>query len=301
MEKKIRIRFNQILNVKPAKGYNHFKKLEQYNNISMEIDILLNYQRKHMVILEMLLEKLKRLVLNYDGYFTENKNYMSDSNYSFRIHIISQPVEAICKIYHKIYEFLKFSKGLLSSRIEDGMEIHFFFLKNKIYDINKSHIDLLSYMIDHKNYFQEGLFNSFKVLPYNEYLKYQLDVSGKYLAINYLNSDYIEIRNLKSNLSVMDISVVLVKILGILYYEQFTFQERRKYKIEKVLDENLTHQLLTSFLENQLEQKEQKLIKNCLKNNSTLAFSYQNGIFTLVEITPNILEKIEQKRYLSYR
>lgn len=298
MDKKLRKRFDEILEIKPLVGYYRTKPHMEYKNISMTIDVLLTYKRGKLAIIEMLLEKLKKMISPY-GHFTDNPNYLM--SYSFKIHIVSEPVDIICNLYQSIKEFLDFSKGLLSSRIEDGMELHFYFLKKEVYNLEKSHLSLLSYIIDHRIFFKEGDFNTLKVMKYIEYLKYQLDVAGPFLAINYLDNDVIEIKNIRNDLTKRELSSVLFSLLGIFYYERFTFSERRKYRIERVEEENFTYQLLLQFMEENLERKDQNFIKSCLRNQKTFAVSFQNGVFTLVEVTEPILNQLEKKRELSYR
>lgn len=297
MDKKLRKRFDEILEIKPLVGYYLTKPHLGYMNISMTIDILLTYKRGKLAVIEMLLEKLKKMVTPY-GHFTDNPSCVM--SYSFKIHIVSEPVDVICKVYQSIKEFLTFSKGLLSSRIEDGMELHFYFLKKEVYNLEKSHLLLLSYIIDHRIYFKEGDFNTLKVMKYMDYLKYQLDVAGPFLAINYLGNDVIEIKNIRNDLTKRELSSLLYSILGVFYYERFTFSERRKYHMERTEEEEFTYQLLSKFIEEKLEKKDQNFIKSCLRNQKTFAISFQNGNFTLIDVTESILNEVEKTRELSY-
>ena len=162
--------------------------------------------------------------------------------------------------------------------------IHLNFNKFDIRDLFIAHKKITSFVIDNPKYFDENIYKQFKFLwNYDKYLKYQENVSDKYVWINYLKSKVIEVRNIKAGISPEELVIILSNILKCLYYdkeEQITIQNTY-LTLEKLYD--------IAFEKNRSEEVLYKL-----KSDGYILISLNDNKASIVDLPDEIKEQIKE-------
>ncbi len=218
--------FDKILDVKSA--YNYDRKISQvdFDNIGLEIEVAMNFNRDSYSFTKKLLENFKNVV-GENGYFVKDGTVLGD--YSFELILDPLPVDEICSIIEKLEEIISFSSGVLEVSKEKNCGIHANFNKYDVIDLNKSHQNILNIMIEKENYFETNRYKQKKfIFDYEEYLDYQEKIGDKYLFINYKKSKIIEIRNIKAELSAQKLKTILNDLLYAMYYDKISQQTIEK-------------------------------------------------------------------------
>ncbi len=225
-------KYNQILDIQPIYGVERITNPVGFDNIGLEIEVSVNYERERYTFIRTLLKKIKQAV-GEDGYFTSDSTIIGD--YSFEIVLDPLPVKKIKRIYSTLLKIMQFSDGSILMDKEHNCGIHMNFNQYDMVDHNLSHQRLLLLMKEEDEYFEE---NVYKQVIYNfdfeDYLKFQKTVSAKYIAINYLNKKLIEVRNIKVGLSASKLEKIMNLLLDAIYFD------KREIKIEKKATKDLT-------------------------------------------------------------
>jgi hypothetical protein len=243
-------KYNQILDIQPIYGVERITNPVGFDNIGLEIEVSVNYERERYTFIRTLLKKIKQAV-GEDGYFTSDSTIIGD--YSFEIVLDPLPVKKIKRIYSTLLKIMQFSDGSILMDKEHNCGIHMNFNQYDMVDHNLSHQRLLLLMKEEDEYFEE---NVYKQVIYNfdfeDYLKFQKTVSAKYIAINYLNKKLIEVRNIKVGLK-RKLEKIMTLLLDALFYD------KREVKIEKKATKDLTKIMSKVWQKNNYEVIEKAL------------------------------------------
>lgn len=253
-------KYDELLDVKPAYGYKRSLPLIKYNYVGFEIEIAVEYDRSKYTYIKTLLKNIKNVV-GENGYFTKDGTILGD--YSFEIVLDPLSPKKAVMIYDKIMKIVKFSDKTICFDKEHNCGLHMNFNQYDIVDINQAHKRLLILMNQKRQYIEENIYKKLIFeFDFKEYLKFQEEISAKYLGINYLDSKLVEVRNIKTGLSSKTIYSVIYDIINALFPDKCpkikdikhtkkiiniigeTFEESNKDVIKKSLDQNL---LVISF------------------------------------------------------
>lgn len=211
-------KYDEILDIKPSYGYKRELKPVEFDEVGLEIEVAVNYDRNSYSFIRKLLIKIKDLV-GENGYFVKDGTIIAD--YSFEIVLDPMKLEKIYNIYDKLMDIIDFSDGLIEISKEKKCGIHLNFNKKDIIDMNTAHKKITSYVCENKYGFEENMYKQFKFIwDFDEYYRYQQDVADKYLWINYLKSKVVEVRNVKVGMNAEKLTTVIKDILICLYGEQ---------------------------------------------------------------------------------
>ena len=207
--------YDNVLEIKPSFGYIREIGKVPKHYIGMELEIGVNYEREKYSFIKKMLRKIKNVVGD-KGYFVHDFTVISD--YSFEIVMDPLPVEELVKIYAEIKEILKHSSSHLFSNSRNNCGIHFNFNKQDVENLDEAHLNLTNLMFNEREYFIYNLYKKSKFkLTYNDYLEFQKGTGSKYVAVNYLSSKVIEIRNINPNLTHEKLKELSEKLLYALY------------------------------------------------------------------------------------
>lgn len=274
-------KYDSLLDIKPSYGYTRELKPVMYNEIGLEIEVAVNYERNSYTFIRRMIKKIKDLVAD-NGYFVKDGTIISD--YSFEIVLDPMSIDKIYDLYSGLIEIISFSKGRIEMSSDRKCGIHLNFNKFDIEDLSISHKKVTSFVIDNPKYFDENIYKQFKFLwNYDKYLKYQENVSDKYVWINYLKSKVIEVRNIKAGISPEELVIILSNILKCLYYdkeEQITIQNTY-LTLEKLYD--------TAFETNRSEDVFYKL-----NNDGYILISLNDKKASIVDLPDEIKKQIKE-------
>ncbi|MDR1782068.1 MAG: hypothetical protein LBR40_03615 [Bacilli bacterium] len=183
----------------------------------LEIEVSAKVQRTHFMFLIAMLNNIISLV-NYRGNFVFDRTIKGD--YGFEICLDPLDLEECTEVYYKIREIIDFSNGVLSVSKDFACGLHVnikadekikaekFRALFEIIDVN----DTDTYHFnEYKRFIDKG--------DYDNYIKFQQNVANKYLAINLLKKDLIELRCVNSEISKENFILLLTKIKNIFYGE----------------------------------------------------------------------------------
>ncbi len=197
--------FDDILNINSI----NYKYKE--NLVGLKMDLGVNYNTHDKQYIETLLDKIKKIVFN-KGYFIKGNKVISD--YSFSIVLKPMKVNELMNLYSKILKIIKNSKETIIYKTNYNSSLTLMFDKT---NIEKYHKNLVNYLHENKNIFKKDKYTKlFKKSNYKVHLNKQDKYVGKYAAINYLNEDYIELRNIKLKINLDELKIIIIKILKIL-------------------------------------------------------------------------------------
>lgn len=274
-------RYDTLLEIKPSYGYNRELKPVMYNEIGLELEIAVNYDRNSYSFIRKMLKKIKDLVAD-NGYFVKDGTVLGD--YSFEIVLDPMSIDKIYDLYNGLMEIISFSKGKIEMSSDKKCGIHLNFNKFDIRDLFIAHKKITSFVIDNPKYFDENIYKQFKFLwNYDKYLKYQENVSDKYLWINYLKSKVIEVRNIKAGISPEELVIILSNILKCLYYD----------KEEQITTQN-TYLTLEKLYDIAFEKNRSEEVLYKLNSDGYILISLNDNKASIVDLPDEIKEQIKE-------
>lgn len=187
--------------------------VEEVFGYGLEIEVSAQIKRTHITFLKTMLLNIINVV-NYRGNFVTDRTITGD--YGFEICLDPLSKDECLKIYSKIKEIINFSNGVLTVEKKFGCGLH---LNIKAEErIKREKFTELFELIDINNN-DIFTFNEYKRFitnkTFDEYLAYQKDISGKYLAINLLKNNLIEIRCVNPEISIENLESLLNNISNI--------------------------------------------------------------------------------------
>jgi len=272
-------KYDETLDIKPSYGYERKLNKVEYNEVGLEIEVAVNYERNSYSFIKKMLTKIKKLVGD-NGYFV--KDGTISAPYAFEIVLDPMKVEDIYIIYDKLMNIVEFSNGLIEISKEKSCGIHLNFNKYDIENIIEAHRKVTSYVCENSKLFEENIYKQFKFIwDFEEYYKYQSEISDKYVWINYLKSKVVEIRNVKTGMSAKKLTNMISDILLCLY------EDKKGSVYESKLYDNLENLYNKSF------SSKDKFIKQ-LKDNGIVVIKVDDEDLKMITIPDEILEKIEK-------
>lgn len=271
-------KYDEVLDIKPSYGYNRELKPVNFDEVGLEIEVAVNYDRNSYSFIKKLLTKIKKLI-GENGYFVKDGTITAE--YSFEIVLDPMNVEEISKIYENLMNIIEFSNGLIEISKEKNCGIHLNFNKNDITDINESHKKLTTYICENPKYFEENMYKQFKFIwNFDEYEEYQKTVSSKYVWANYLKKKVVEIRNIKVGMNTKDMATIISEILICLYGD----------KLDGTIDDKLYNNL--EKLYNKSFNKRDDIMKQ-LKESGVVVLTLKDNDIKMVTISEDIIKKIK--------
>lgn len=272
-------KYDEVLDIKPSYGYKRELKPVEYDEVGLEIEVAVNYERNSYSFIRKMLMQIKDLVGD-NGYFVKDGTINAD--YSFEIVLDPMKVEQIYTIYDNLMNIIDFSNGMIEISKQKNCGIHMNFNKNDVTDLNEAHRKITSYVCESSNAFEENMYKQFRFIwDYEEYCKYQQEVSAKYVWVNYLKSKIIEIRNIKTGMSAKKLVNTIEEILSCLY------GDKRVNSYESKLYSDLEKLYNKSF------SKKDKIIKQ-LKEKGIVVIKIDDNDLKMLTLPDDILEKIEK-------
>lgn len=198
---------NRLLKINARNDYYIEEEVFGYG---LEIEVSAKVQRTHFVFLKSMLKNIINVV-NYRGNFVFDRTILGD--YGFEICLDPLDREECIRVYSKIREIIEFSSGILnvSSQCSCGLHINI-----KADERIKAEKFSQLFEIINENDHDTFSFNEYKRVidfeDYDSYLEYQEEISGKYLAVNLLKHNLIELRCVNSEISIEKFSELLQKI-----------------------------------------------------------------------------------------
>lgn len=272
-------KYDAVLDIKPSYGYKRELGPIEYNQVGLEIEVSVNFDRNSYSFIKKMLLKVKDLIGD-NGYFVKDGTILGD--YSFEIVLDPMKIEEINRIYTQLLEIIEFSNGAIEISKEKKCGIHLNFNKFDVEDLNIAHKKVTTFVSENRRYFDENMYKQFKFIwDYDKYTKYQAEVGDKYLWINYLKSKLIEVRNIKSNISPKDLVTVLSSVLECLYYD----------KEVEVIDHS-TYVNLDKIYDTVFDKNKNEEVYKHLKNNEFVVISFKGSNANIVNIPEEIIEQI---------
>lgn len=184
--------------------------IDEVFGYGIEIEVSAKVSKSHIVFLKAMLQNIIKVV-NYRGNFVTDRTILGD--YGFEICLDPLVKEECIEKYFKIREIVDFSSGILEISDEKNCGLHINIKAND--QVKAARFKELFEILDEKD---SGTFsfNEYKKLyradDYEDYLTYQKEISGKYLAVNYLKDDLIELRCINPQISKEKYTALLDKL-----------------------------------------------------------------------------------------
>ncbi|MDF9867426.1 hypothetical protein OKW22_000999 [Bacilli bacterium PM5-3] len=198
---------NRLLQINSTNDYYIDEEVFGYG---LEIEVSAQVKRTHFVFLTAMLNNIINVV-NYRGNFVFDRTILGD--YGFEICLDPLEKEECIRVYSKIREIIDFSGDILSvsSNFSCGLHINIKADERIKAEKFKQLFDIID--VDDKETFA---FNEYKKIidvdDYETYLSYQQEISGKYLAVNLLKPNLIELRCVNSEITMDKFADLLYKI-----------------------------------------------------------------------------------------
>ncbi len=275
-------KYDKILDIQPiAKERDKVKGDVKFDYIGLEIEIAVEFQRDRYTFIRALIKKIKNLV-GKNGVFVRDATILG--SYSFEIVLNPLPIKKIGNIYSNLMKILAFSDGSLQFNKEHNCGLHMNFNQYDIKNIKQTHKDLLLFMSQKQEYFEENIYKRVHYdFDFDQYLEYQKTISSKYLAINYLNKKLIEIRNIKVELTKKELMDLMKYIINIFYPNKLII----KKKIKRI-------QKLKTILSDTFQKNNINDIKKSL-DNKLLIIKFEKNIPKIILPDENIISYIEDR------
>lgn len=202
--------FREINHLLKINSHNDYYIEEQIFGYGLEIEVSAKVVRTHFMFLKAMLNNIIN-VINYRGNFVFDRTILGD--YGFEICLDPLEKNECIKIYSKIREIIEFSGDILNVEPKNNCGLHINIKADE--RIKSEKFTQLFNLIDKENS-DWFVFNEYKkvvdIESYEEYLNYQKEVSSKYLAVNLLKPNLIELRCVNPKISMKDFEVLLEKI-----------------------------------------------------------------------------------------
>lgn len=202
--------YREINHLLKINSHNDYYIEEQIFGYGLEIEVSAKVARTHFMFLKAMLNNIIN-VINYRGNFVFDRTILGD--YGFEICLDPLEKNECNKIYSKIREIIDFSGDILSVSSDNNCGLH---INIKVDERIKSEkFNQLFNLID-KNNTEFFSFNEYKkiidVENFEDYLTYQKEVSSKYLAVNLLKPNLIELRCVNPEISMENFEILLENI-----------------------------------------------------------------------------------------
>ena len=198
---------NRLLKINSA---NDYYINDEVFGFGLEIEVSAKVQRTHFVFLTAMLNNIINVV-NYRGNFVFDRTIKGD--YGFEICLDPLEKDECIRIYSKIREIIDFSGDILNVSPKCNCGLHVNIKADE--RIKAEKFSQLFAIIDPDDT-ETFAFNEYKkildVSDYETYLNYQMEISGKYLAVNLLKPNLIELRCVKSEIAMDKFGELLTKI-----------------------------------------------------------------------------------------
>lgn len=274
------LKYDEVLDIKPSYGYKRELGVINYNQVGLEIEVSVNFNRNSYSFIKKLLKKIKNLVGD-NGYFVKDGTILGD--YSFEIVLDPLTVEEIEKFYTSLLEIIEFSQGTIEISKEMNCGIHMNFNRKDILDINEAHKKALTFTKENPTLFDSNKYKQFKFIwDYDKYYEYQKVIGDKYLWINYLKKKVVEVRNVKANVNVQELVKVLNAMLQALYYDKEEIKQEQNtfFKLDKLYD--------TVF-----NDTDTQIISESLHQNEFVIIGVKDAKAKIVTLTDDLIEQIK--------
>ncbi len=183
---------------------------EQIFGYGLEIEVSAKVARTHFIFLKAMLNNIINAI-NYRGNFVFDRTIIGD--YGFEICLDPLEKEECIKIYSRIREIIEFSGDILNVEPKNSCGLHINIKADE--RIKAEKFEQLFSIIDAEDN-ECFVFNEYKkiidVEDYETYLNYQKEVSSKYLAVNLLKPNLIELRCVNPKISMENFEKLLNKI-----------------------------------------------------------------------------------------
>ncbi|MEG0364395.1 MAG: hypothetical protein RR577_02085 [Erysipelotrichales bacterium] len=198
---------NRLLKINTRNDYYIDNEIFGYG---LEIEVSAKVQRTHFMFLKAMLNNIINVV-NYRGNFVFDRTIKGD--YGFEICLDPLDKDECIRVYSKIREIIDFSSGILDVGPDSGCGLHINIKADERIKSEKflALFELLNPLDD-----ESFSFNEYKRIVdkgnYDNYLEYQKEISGKYLAVNLLKENLIELRCINSMIPIDKFSQLLEQI-----------------------------------------------------------------------------------------
>ena len=201
---------NRLLRINSVNDYYIDEEIFGYG---LEIEVSAKVQRTHFILLKTMITNIIN-VINYRGNYVFDRTILGD--YGFEICLDPLEKDECVRVYSKIREIIDFSGGVLSVSPHLSCGLHINIKADE--RIKAEKFQQLFGIID-VNDQDTFSFNEYKKIiasaDYETYLDFQKEISGKYLAVNLLKPNLIELRCVNSEISIDKFRELLEKIENI--------------------------------------------------------------------------------------
>lgn len=229
MDQRTEMMIEKILEVKEEhKYYREKQDYQAFDHLKMNYRVQLFYQKRQSSFLMMLLKKLKSMI-NDRGYLLKEKR--EDHHYFFQIRMDPASFEEQLYFFIRLKELMDFSQGYFQFCEDDASAITILFSKRGIFNKEKVHKRLISFLLEQNSFFAFPLAKHISCIwNYRSYLTYQMDHVLFPVLCNYLKRSEIEIKHVKVDLPIVEFKRLLVGLLYELFYENFSWREKMKLR-----------------------------------------------------------------------
>ena len=256
MEEKIK----EILSLKAKNSYCEEESMN-WDNVKLKAQLAIYLDENHKEFVYHISTKLKNIYSTSTFIIKESQNHFL----LFEMIIPSLPFLSVSGFYQNLKDLMDFSRGYLTFFDVDYNTLSLSFSKKYIFDVDTCHKRLTALIIENNQYFNENFPYQMKVLwEYDRYFKFQLDIAGIYLTINYLGTNYVEIRNINDKLTSNSLDQFLRFLMNAFYHENLSSKERNRILIN-VIDPSNTYFLLERCFEQALKEDRKKLVMGIKK------------------------------------
>lgn len=198
---------NELLKINTRDDYYIVDEVFGYG---IEIEVSAKVAVTHIVFLKKMLQNIIKVV-DYRGNFVTDNTILGD--YGFEICLDPLTKEECIEKYFKIREIIDFSSGILEASDEKACGLHINIKATE--QVKAARFKELFDILDENDH-ETFSFNEFKKLyrvdDYEAYLTYQKEISDKYLAVNFLKDDLIELRCVNPQISKEKYTALLDKL-----------------------------------------------------------------------------------------
>jgi len=198
---------NRLLQINSATDYYVNEEVFGYG---LEIEVSAKIQRTHFIFLTTMLNNIINVV-NYRGNFVFDRTIKGD--YGFEICLDPLEKDECIRVYSKIREIIDFAGDILSVSPTLSCGLH---INIKVDERIKAEKFKQLFEIIDINDDETFAFNEYKRIidfdDYETYLAYQHEIANKYLAVNLLKPNLIELRCVNSEIEMDKFAELLIRI-----------------------------------------------------------------------------------------
>ncbi len=251
--------------------------------MGLEIEIAVNFTRDKYTFIKKLISNIKKLV-GKNGYFVKDATIIGD--YNFEIILDPLTPTRIKTIYSKLLDIIRISQGSICLSKENNCGIHLNFNQYDILDKEEAHKRLNAFVLSNSQYFEENEYKQFVFkYQYKDYLKFQKKISNKYLWVNYLDSKLVEIRNIKVDLSPLELITLIKEITNALFYDKVAISNQKEKK---------TYKNLNILFEKSFQNASKETIEKVVSSDKLLIISLESSGPKLIVPDKKLKDKIKR-------